>query len=160
MVRCIQATLFTLLLMVVACNQNSSQQTEVSSEEQNPPKESPTDFSALAQQFAGAYVSEGYETEQSGSDWVKFTLIHLAGDTLSVTVTSRDDIKDPSCSWEGKAVVQNDSLLLAPLGDGINMTLTMKNYQLDVWVEKEDDRFALMKMCGGGASLAGSYQAL
>ena len=160
MVRYIQAALFTLLLLVVACSQNPSQQTEVSTEEQNPPKESPTDHATLAQQFAGAYVSEGYETEQSGSDWVKFTLIHLAGDTLSVTVTSRDDIKDPTCTWEGKAIVQNDSLLLAPLGDGVNMTLSMKNYQLDVWVEKDDDRFALMKMCGGGASLAGKYEAL
>ncbi|QQU00171.1 hypothetical protein [Myroides odoratus] len=104
-------------------------------------------------------VSEGYATKEDGSDWVKINITSLEQDQVTILVTSREDIKKPTCSLETVATQLNDHTYQAILQE-VPVNFTLKEGELSIDTVNESDRGILSYYCSGGGSLVGSYKAL
>jgi len=105
------------------------------------------------------FVSAGYETKEEGSDWVKIELKSLEQDQVAILVTSREDIKKPTCSLETVAIKLNDHTYQALLQE-VQVNFTIEEGKLIIDTVNESDRGVLSYYCSGGASLVGSYNAI
>ena len=144
--------LFVMLMMTSAC---SSKQASVAAP-------AATELPAPAN-FVGTFVTSDYARREQGYDWTAVNIKAQANGQYAINIYSRADRKRQTCQYQGLAKMQDNHTLIAPLTNtAVQMTLTLTNNMLSIWVDsdKPDDRFALMWYCSGGGSLAGEYQGL
>ncbi|MGG5505585.1 MULTISPECIES: hypothetical protein [unclassified Myroides] len=103
------------------------------------------------------FVSEGYATKEEGSDWVKINLSSLDQDQVAILVTSREDIKKPTCSLETVATKLNDHTYQAILQE-VPVNFSLQEGALHIDTVNESDRGVLSYYCSGGGTLVGSYK--
>lgn len=102
------------------------------------------------------FASEGYTTKEEGSDWVKVDIKSSSPDQVTILVTSREDIKKPTCSLETIATKLNDNTYQAVLQE-VQVNFVLGAGQLTIDTVNESDRGVLSYYCSGGGSLLGSY---
>ena len=102
------------------------------------------------------FASEGYATKEEGSDWVKINLKSTAPDQVSILVTSREDIKKPTCSLETVATKLDEHTYQAILQEA-QVNFSIQDGKLTIDTVKKSDRSVLSYYCSGGGSLQGSY---
>lgn len=107
--------------------------------------------------FAGDYVSDGYTRRDEGYDWVAFSIRIKSDSVAEINVRSRSDRKKPTCSLDGKAILQDALTLVAELEDGKHMLLEVEGDHLTVLPATKEDENMLYYYCSGGATLAGTY---
>lgn len=106
--------------------------------------------------LSGQYVSEGYAQRAKGNDWVMVTVAEDSANSLSVKVTSREDIKKPTCSFSGEAVKTAENRYEVK-DDGSVLVFSFTPDSVSI---SSTDPVALHYHCSGGASLADTYKKL
>ena len=150
-----QINIFALCVMLVITSACSSKQASVA-------VPAATELSTPAD-FVGTFVTSEYAHRDQGYDWTAVNIKALGSNQYAINIYSRADHKRQTCQYQGLAKMQDNHTLIAPLANTtVQMTLTLTNTTLSIWVDsdKPDDRFALMWYCSGGGSLAGEYQGL
>lgn len=106
--------------------------------------------------FLGNYVTDGYFEREKGHDWVAVSVKQADGEDLLIFVSSREDIKKPTCTFESIAKKLNDSVYVATV-DEKNILFTFSETMVEISVEKAEDVGILSFFCSGGGTLAGRY---
>ncbi len=134
-----------LLATIVACKNN--------------PKTSTSDIlEAHDNVFAGNYVTTEYQQRGEGYDWVAVKVNELTDSILSISVRSRADIKNPTCTFDAKAFKTPSKNTFKASVEGYNVFFVFDADSLIISGETEKDNEMLGYFCSGGASLAGVYR--
>lgn len=107
----------------------------------------------IPQAFEGDYVTPGYFQRNEGYDWVAVSIRIQSDTTAAITVRSRNDIKKPTCTFNGNAYRSG------------NDTLVVKQSAGDIYFVRSADTVSISSnvpsllhfYCSGGGSLAGDY---
>jgi hypothetical protein len=108
-------------------------------------------------------VSDSYSQRHQGYDWVAVKVQADENDQNSVhiTVRSRDDIKTPTCTFDGQAKLmgqdQAHGIIFETTANDSKVFLQFQGGQLTI---DSDDKYALNYYCSGGGSIVGDYQKL
>ena len=119
--------------------------------------------SPAVQAVVGDYVSDSYSQRHQGYDWVAVKVQADENDQNSVhiTVRSRDDIKKPTCTFDGQAKLmgqdQAHGIIFETTANDSKVFLQFQGDQLTI---DSDDKYALNYYCSGGGSIVGDYQKL
>jgi hypothetical protein len=111
----------------------------------------------------GDYVSDSYSQRHQGYDWIAVKVQADENDQNSVhiTVRSRDDIKKPTCTFDGQAKFmgqdQAHGIIFETTANDSKVFLQFQSDQLTI---DSDDKYALNYYCSGGGSIVGDYQKL
>lgn len=105
--------------------------------------------------FAGQYVSDGYEHRAKGFDWVSVQITVVNDSMANVSVRSRADNKQPTCTFDSKALFQNNNLEAEFEGKRIVFCLTGDT--LSVSVPDDEESNVLYFLSSGGSALMGDY---
>ena len=111
----------------------------------------------------GDYVSDSYSQRHQGYDWVAVKVQADENDQNSVhiTVRSRDDIKKPTCTFDGQAKLMGQDQAHGIIFETIaNESKVFLQFQSDQLTIDSDDKYALNYYCSGGGSIVGDYQKL
>lgn len=103
----------------------------------------------------GHYVSDGYSNRNQGYDWVAVTVTESTSQRVAISIRSRADIKKPTCTFDGLAVIIDENTL--GIYDEFSMELSFANDSLTIQGKTEEDNNLLYYYCSGGATLAGKY---
>ncbi|RZT96380.1 PliI/PliC-like inhibitor of I-type lysozyme [Ancylomarina subtilis] len=104
----------------------------------------------------GNYVSDGYVNRNEGYDWVAVSIKQAGENKISLSVRSRADKKNPTCTFDAIFFKQNDNLYQTRV-DGKEVLLTIQNQSIKLNTKDPADSGVLFFYCSGGASLAGEY---
>ena len=104
----------------------------------------------------GQYASEGYAQRAKGEDLVMVTISEKSANSLSVKVSSREDIKKPTCSFSGEAFKTAENRYEVK-DDGSVLVFSFTPDSVSI---SSTDPVALHYHCSGGASLADTYKKL
>lgn len=151
------ALLLTSSLVLTSCKEQvkeNSTETPTAVETTQETPETTADTKLIDLTFA----SEGYATREAGSDWVKVNLKSTSPDQVTIVVSSREDIKKPTCSLETVATKIADNTYQAVLQNS-QVNFSISEGQLTIDTVNESDRGVLSFYCSGGGSLQGTYTA-
>ncbi len=154
-------TAVTTLAILTGCNSASPNMSNITAVTQTSTIATQMSPSPAVKTVVGDYASEGYDKRTQGYDWIGVMVRANGVDRIDIKVRSRNDIKKPSCRFDGTATLMgqdnahgvifqttaNDSVTFLQFKDG---KLTIDN----------EDKYALNYFCSGGATLAGDYQKL
>ncbi|MDM1406222.1 hypothetical protein [Myroides sp. DF42-4-2] len=149
------ALLLTSGLVLTSCKEQvkeNSTETPTAVENTQETTETTADTKLIDLTFA----SEGYATREAGSDWVKVNLKSTSPDQVTIVVSSREDIKKPTCSLETVATKVADNTYQAVLQNS-QVNFSLGEGQLTIDTVNESDRGVLSFYCSGGGSLQGTY---
>ena len=106
--------------------------------------------------ITGNYVSESYSKRNEGYDWVAVSVRQIKDQQLKVSIRSRADKKQPTCTFD--AVVQkiNENTYRTQI-EGTTVLFNFSNKQLNITTENKEDEGLLYFYCSGGASIKGTY---
>lgn len=133
----------TILLLVTGCNNNSNTV---------PEKIKPITVAALA----GNYVTADYMKRNQGYDWVAVTVKPLTDSLAHISIRSRADKKQPSCTFDANASLVKEGIMEANV-DGRSVLFTFSADSLNISVGGGQDAETLSFFCSGGGSIAGIY---
>ena len=97
-----------------------------------------------------------HETQSSANRTLMVTVAEDSANSLSVKVTSREDIKKPTCSFSGEAVKTAENRYEVK-DDGSVLVFSFTPDSVSI---SSTDPVALHYHCSGGASLADTYKKL
>lgn len=134
----------------------------------NSTKNSPANDLQTAHQaismIKGRYVDGGYHKRQSGYDWTMVTTSSLpsAPDKIAIKITSRSDIKKPTCEYEAQASFKGQDEGHGVIFEG---KLDEKDGADLIFYQLKDNKlaidsnraYALNYYCSGGATLKDDY---
>ena len=107
--------------------------------------------------FFGNYVSIDYQKRNEGYDWVAVSVIRQKDDNeIAISVRSRADRKNPTCTFDAKAYKLNESTYRTSI-DGEMVLFTVKDDTISITPENPKNSGILYFYCSGGASLEGKY---
>ena len=104
----------------------------------------------------GNYVSEDYSKRSEGYDWVAVSVTETKSNQLRISVRSRADKKNPTCTFDAVAKKIDDTIYQTQI-DGKSILFKFTNAQISITSEKVEDEGLLYFYCSGGASIAGTY---
>lgn len=104
----------------------------------------------------GNYVSSDYEKRNEGYDWVAVSVSKTTNDEIQISVRSRSDKKEPTCSLNTKAKKEKEGVYKSVINNK-GVLFTFKDNQILISAEDEKDKNILYYFCSGGASLGGTY---
>ena len=104
----------------------------------------------------GNYVSEDYSKRSEGYDWVAVSVTETKSNQLKISVRSRADKKNPTCTFDAVAKKIDDTIYQTQI-DGKSILFKFTNAQISITSEKVEDEGLLYFYCSGGASIAGTY---
>nr|WP_317199451.1 hypothetical protein [uncultured Psychrobacter sp.] len=119
--------------------------------------------SSAAKRVIGSYVSEGYNKRAQGYDRVAIKISHNSDvkDSIKIKVHSRNDIKKPTCQFNGTAtLLGQDQAHGIIFKTHINDNSVFFQFKDDTLAIDSQDKYALSRFCSGGGSMAGEYQKL
>lgn len=106
--------------------------------------------------FTGNYVTEGYFKREEGYDWTVVQIFKNEQGEFVSEISSRSDLKRPSCSWKTFLSHVDESLLSTSFMDKI-IHFELVGDSLFLKGENEDSDDILSFFCNGGGSLKNSY---
>ena len=104
----------------------------------------------------GSYADEDYDKRSEGYDWVGVKVTSAGDNKINVSIRSRADKKNPTCTFDAVAEKVNDITYKTNLGDA-SVLFTFSEDDLTIAPENPDDANALFFYCSGGATIAGEY---
>lgn len=104
----------------------------------------------------GDYVSEDYSKRNEGYDWMAISVKEKESEQLSISVRSRADKKNPTCTFDAIANKIDDKIYITQI-DGKSILFEFTDDQIIITTDKEEDQGLLYFYCSGGVSIAGSY---
>ena len=107
-------------------------------------------------QLEGNYVSSEYEKRNEGYDWVGVAVTKYTDSTLHISVRSRADQKEPTCTFDEDAIKLNDTVYQSNF-DGKTILFVFAENNLTIKTKNEAESDALYYFCSGGATLANTY---
>lgn len=107
--------------------------------------------------YSGSYVSDGYEHRAKGFDYLSVHIVALNDSVAEVSVRSRTDNKEPTCSFDSKAFFIAASGSLEGVFDGKRILFNLDDDTLSISVPDNDDHMMLYFLSPGGSSLMGDY---
>ncbi|WP_201527206.1 hypothetical protein [Psychrobacter frigidicola] len=120
-----------------------------------------TQLSPAVQTVVGDYASEGYNKRQQGYDWVGVMVRSNSAAEIDIKVRARSDIKQPSCTFDGKAsLVGQDNAHGVIFQTIANDSETFFQFKDGVLTIDSRGKYALNYFCSGGGTLVGEYQKL
>ena len=149
-----RTAVFSLLcLLVINCKQRPK------SDIQNTPEEETSAVQQTGNQsgIAGNYVDDSYAKRADGYDWVAVMVMLNNAGSISVSIRSRADKKEPTCTFDATAYPLNETTYQA-VYDGKTILFQFTEEALTISTEKETDSGVLYFFCSGGATIAGSYK--
>jgi len=105
----------------------------------------------------GNYVSDDYSKRSEGYDWVAVTVTEIKDDQLNISVRSRADKKRPTCTFDTKAVSAGENTFES-IYEGNKSVFQFAEKEMTISTENPEDTNLLYFFCGGGATIAGTYQ--
>ncbi len=147
-----RSTLFLILIIILCFSCKESKRPE----EPGVLVENDSSSSLIIKNIEGSYVSEGYDTRDQGYDWVAVTITEINPELAYIRVQSRSDKKKPTCTFEGKGILQDNSILEVDF-EGKKILLSFKDKSVSFSTKDKADLDFLMYFCSGGGSLAGTY---
>ncbi|OZV68000.1 PliI family lysozyme inhibitor of I-type lysozyme [Winogradskyella aurantia] len=104
----------------------------------------------------GNYVSEDYSKRSEGYDWIAVSVAETENHQLNISVRSRGDKKEPTCTFDAVAKKVDDNTYQTQI-NGKTILFKFTPTQIRITAENEQDEGLLYFYCSGGASIAGSY---
>lgn len=111
-------------------------------------------FEAL--NITGNYVTESYSKRNEGYDWVAVSVHQAKDEQLKVSIRSRADKKQPTCTFDAVAQKINEKTYKTQI-EGKTVLFDFSSEQLNISAENEEDEGLLYFYCSGGASIKGTY---
>lgn len=105
---------------------------------------------------SGNYVSQDYSKRNEGYDWVSIKVSEADNNQLNISVRSRADKKEPSCTFDAIAKKRENKVYLTQI-DGKSILFEFINGKISVSTEKKEDRDILSFYCSRGVSIEGTY---
>ncbi len=106
---------------------------------------------------SGNYVSDGYSQRDEGYDWVAVMVSELTDTLLQVSIRSRADKKQPTCTLDAMAAKHKSDGLFQATIDGNSILFKFRNDSLFILEDPNSGYSNLNFFCSGGASLSGVY---
>lgn len=120
-----------------------------------------TKLTPAVQTAIGDYATDGYDKRQQGYDWVGVMVRPFGESEIDIKVRARGDIKNPSCSYDGKATLMGQDLAHGVIFQTVaNNSVTFLQFKDGKLTIDSQDKMALHYFCSGGDTLAGDYQKL
>ncbi len=104
----------------------------------------------------GNYVSEDYSKRSEGYDWVSVSVAEAENNQLNISVRSRADKKEPTCTFDAVANKLDGKTYQTQI-NGKTILFQFTNKEISITIEKEEDEGLLYFYCSGGASIGGTY---
>lgn len=134
--------LVILLFIVFSCKNSETSRTNTES------------VSPKSVDVSGMYVTEGFTQEHM--DWTAIHIEQINDEEILISMRSKDDVKDPTCTYDGIAKkIKNN--LYANISNEVEVKFEFAGDTLDIYTDDFDNRFNLMYFCNGGATIAGQY---
>ncbi|NVJ87128.1 MAG: hypothetical protein HWE15_12530 [Algoriphagus sp.] len=138
--------------LLFSCDQkNQVVQDQVNSSEKNGEPEKDTSSSIF-----GNYVDDGYAQKEEGYDWVAVMVKPRTDQSIFISIRSRADRKNPTCTFDAIAYLQSENTYEVSNG-GKRIIFAFEGDQIQIITENPADRDALYFFCSGGATLEGTY---
>jgi hypothetical protein len=138
----------SLMLMVlfsaIACKNETKKSEKVKTQE-----------TIQALNVSGNYVSEDYSKRSEGYDWVSVKVTEVDNNHLNISIRSRADKKEPTCTFDAVAKKMEDSTYQTQI-NGKTILFEFINGKISI-TTKEEDEGLLYFYCSGGASIGGTY---
>ncbi len=110
--------------------------------------------------ITGKYVTENYKEKDKGYDWILIDIKNTdIKDEINIAISSRDDKKKPTCTFDGKAKKISDNTYESEFSDK-KILFSFTDSTLVISAPNKDDENILYYFCSGGASLRGTYYKL
>lgn len=113
--------------------------------------------SVVLTDYSGSYVSDGYEHRAKGFDYLSVHIVALNDTVAEVSVRSRTDNKEPTCSFDSKALFSPSSGALEAVFEGKRILFNLDDDTLSISVPDNDDHMILYFLSPGGSALMGNY---
>ena len=124
-------------------------------------KQTTATITPAVQAVVGDYASEGYAKRVQGYDWVGVMVRPSGSQEIDITVSSRSDIKKPTCTFNGKATLMGqDDAHGVIFQSKINDSTAFFQFKDDKLTIDSQDKYELNYFCSGGVSLVGNYEKL
>lgn len=109
-----------------------------------------------SENFIGDFVTEEYKNREDGYDWTVVRILQNELGELSAEISSRSDLKRPSCRWATQLDTLDEQTLVTSFMDE---TILFKVKGDSLWIEGDSPEAdeLLHFFCNGGASLKNSY---
>ncbi|WP_035464086.1 hypothetical protein [Algoriphagus vanfongensis] len=107
--------------------------------------------------LVGSYADDSYSQRSEGYDWVGVRVKQTGENQISISVRSRADKKRPTCTFDTQATKRKEGLYVANL-NGKEIIFEFTETSLTIKPQDEADAGLLNFYCGGGATVAGTYQ--
>lgn len=104
----------------------------------------------------GNYVSEDYAKRNEGYDWVSVSVSPAENGQLKISVRSRADQKEPTCTYDVVAQEVNDTTYQAKVKEKTVLFKFTKG-KISITTQKKENEALLNFYCAGGASIGGTY---
>jgi len=119
----------------------------------------PQEIHTFSETNFGYYVTDDYYKRSEGYDWIGISVTRKNDTTAIISIRSRSDRKNPTCTFSCEAIVV-DSQLLKSNFEGKSILFTFFENQLQISTSSEEDAGLLSFFCSGGGSLQGKYEKL
>ncbi len=137
-----------LLLFTVGCKNESKKIPDVTNSE-----------TTEVESILGNYVSEDYSQRNEGYDWVAVQVREKENNQIHISIRSRADRKNPTCTFDAVAKKLNNNTYTSQI-DVVSILFEFSNSQISISTEELNQESILNFYCSGGASIVGSYKKL
>lgn len=104
--------------------------------------------------FPGDFVTEEYAQRAEGYDWTAVSITAASDTTAHISIRSRADVKNPTCTFDGDGTLTHNGDTLVVAKEGSHIFFTLRGDTLSI---SSDDPSLLYYYCSGGATLQGDY---
>lgn len=104
----------------------------------------------------GQYVTDSYSKRKEGYDWISVLVQEISKNSVSISVRSRADKKNPSCTFDCKAEKITDSTYQSTV-EGKIILFSFTKESISISTANLEDDALLYFFCGGGATIKGKY---
>ncbi|MCO5725752.1 hypothetical protein [Robiginitalea marina] len=118
--------------------------------------DSAPDLAPTANPYTGTYVTDSYAQRGEGYDWVGIRVKEAGDGQFWISVRSRADMKNPTCTFDGMVFPEDEDTYFTVL-EGKKVLFDFSNGTLTIRPETGDGNQVLWFRCSGGATLAGTY---
>ena len=107
------------------------------------------------------YATADYDKRAQGYDWVGVIVRAESDRQIDIKVRSRNDIKKPTCHFDGKATLMGQDTAHGTIFQAkVNDSTAFFQFKDDTLIIDSPDKYALNYFCSGGGSLVGEYKKL
>ena len=109
-------------------------------------------------EIEGNYVDDSYALKDEGYDWVAVIVNELSDSLIQISIRSRADKKQPTCTFDSRAVKVEPGGYYQTVLDGNSILFEFLKDTLVIREDTSANYSNLNYFCSGGASIAGVYK--